>query len=152
MKRLHLHISVDNLEESRKFYTAIFGVEPTKVKDDYIQWLVDEPAVNMAISTQKDKKSGLNHLGIQVDSDEALTEIEDRLLAANISGEKQEEAVCCYAESKKYWVEDPSGVIWENYHTMKQVETFGGDDLTGGSGCCTPTFSKNGQWSAGGSC
>jgi len=152
MKRLHIHITVENLEESRNFYTAIFGMEPTKVKDGYIQWLVDEPAVNMAISTQKEKKLGLNHLGIQVDSDEALAEIEDRLLAAKIEGEKQEEAVCCYAESKKYWVEDPSGVIWENYHTMKQVETFGGDAFTGGSGCCTPTFSKNGQWSAGGSC
>ncbi|PHR54335.1 MAG: glyoxalase/bleomycin resistance/dioxygenase family protein [Arcobacter sp.] len=151
MKRLHIHISVDSLEESIKFYTALFGMEPTKLKDDYAQWLVEDPAVNMAISSGREKK-GLNHLGLQVDSDEALAEIEDRLLAANIAGEKQDEAVCCYAESKKYWVQDPQDVIWENYHTMKNVEYFGGDTFTGGSGCCTPTFSKNGQWSAGGSC
>jgi len=87
-----------------------------------------------------------------VDSDEALAEIEDRLLAAKIAGEKQEEAVCCYAESKKYWVQDPQNVVWENYHTMNDVEYFGGDSFTGGNACCEPTFSKNGQWSAGGSC
>jgi len=151
MKRLHIHISVTNLDESIKFYNALFGMEPTKLKDDYAQWLVEDPAVNMAISSGRDK-TGLNHLGLQVDSDEALAEIEDRLLAAKISGEKQEEAVCCYAESKKYWVQDPQDVIWENYHTMNDVEYFGGDTFTGGTGCCEPTFSKNGQWSAGGSC
>ena len=151
MKRLHIHISVTSLEESIKFYTALFGMEPTKLKDDYAQWLVEDPAVNLAISSGRDKK-GLNHLGLQVDSDEALAEIEDRLLAAKIAGEKQEEAVCCYAESKKYWVQDPQDVIWENYHTMNDVEYFGGDTFTGGTSCCEPTFSKNGQWSAGGSC
>ena len=151
MKRLHIHISVENLEESITFYTALFGMNPTKLKDDYAQWLVEDPAVNMAISSGREKK-GLNHLGLQVDSDEALAEIEDRLLAAKISGEKQEEAVCCYAESKKYWVQDPQDVIWENYHTMNDVEYFGGDTFTGGQSCCEPNFSKNGQWSAGGSC
>ena len=151
MKRLHIHIAVKDLQESIKFYNALFGMEPTKLKDNYAQWLVDDPAVNMAISSGRDKV-GLNHLGLQVDSDEALAEVEERLLAAKISGEKQEEAVCCYAESKKYWVQDPQEIIWENYHTMNDVEYFGGDTFTGGTGCCEPTFSKNGMWSAGGSC
>ena len=151
MKRLHMHISVEDLEKSRKFYTALFGMEPTKVKEDYLQWLVDDPAINLAISTNKEKQ-GLNHLGLQFDKDEDVQELEERLQKAGVSGEKQAEAVCCYAKSNKYWVEDPQGLIWENYHTMEQVEMFGGDTFTGGTGCCEPSFSANGKWSTGGSC
>jgi catechol 2,3-dioxygenase-like lactoylglutathione lyase family enzyme len=151
MKRLHLHISVNDLEKNRQFYTTLFGSEPTKVKEDYIQWLLDDPYINFAISTGR-ATTGLNHLGLQVESDEALEEIEQRLIAGNIIGEKQEEAQCCYASSKKYWVEDPQNIIWENYHTMEQIEVFGGDSFTGGVGCCTPSFSQNGKWSTGDCC
>jgi catechol 2,3-dioxygenase-like lactoylglutathione lyase family enzyme len=151
MKRLHLHISVQDLEQNRQFYTTLFGSEPTKVKEGYIQWLLDDPYINFAISSGRNK-IGLNHLGIQVESDDALETIEQRLIRGNILGEKQEEAQCCYASSKKYWVQDPQNIIWENYHTMEQIEVFGGDEFTGGRGCCQPSFSKNGQWSAGGSC
>ena len=146
MKRLHIHISVEDIEKSRHFYTALFGIEPTKVKEDYMQWLVDEPAVNFAISTGSQKK-GLNHLGLQYESDEALEEAKARLKAADVIGKSQEEAQCCYATSNKYWVQDPEEIIWENYHTMEQIELFGGDEFTGGIGCCNPTFSSNGQWS-----
>jgi catechol 2,3-dioxygenase-like lactoylglutathione lyase family enzyme len=149
MKRLHLHISVTDLDENRRFYTALFGMEPTKVKEDYLQWLVDDPALNFAISTGK-AKIGLNHLGLQVDSDDALGAIEARLQAAGIDGEKQEAATCCYARSNKYWVVDPQQIIWEQYHTMEQAELFGGDAFTGGVGCCEPTLSENGKWSTGG--
>jgi catechol 2,3-dioxygenase-like lactoylglutathione lyase family enzyme len=151
MKRLHLHISVNDIDESKKFYTTLFGSEPTKEKEDYVQWLLDDPAVNFAISTGK-SKVGLNHLGFQVDSDEALGAIEERLAGLEQVGVAQEEAACCYAKSKKYWIEDPQGVIWENYHTMEQIDVFGGDAFTGGTGCCEPTFSKNGQWSTGACC
>ena len=147
MKRLHMHISVEDLEKSSNFYTALFGTQPTKVKEDYVQWLVDDPAVNFAISVGNGKK-GLNHLGLQVDSDEAVQELESRFKEANISGEKQEEAACCYAKSNKFWVQDPQDIIWENYHTMEQMEVFGGDSFTGGTGCCEPSFSKNEQWSS----
>jgi catechol-2,3-dioxygenase len=157
MKRLHIHIAVKDLEESRHYYTALYGCEPTKVKDDYLQWLIDDPAINFAISSGRDIV-GLNHLGMQVDSDEELAIIEDRLVQANLLGEKQEEAQCCYASSKKYWSEDPQGIVWENYHTMEQIEFFGGDSFTGGTGCCEPSFSKksetssNGKWATGPSC
>jgi catechol 2,3-dioxygenase-like lactoylglutathione lyase family enzyme len=151
MKRLHIHVSVEDLQKSEKFYTALFGIKPTKVKDDYIQWLVDEPAVNFAISVSDERETGLNHLGLQVDTDDEVQELEERLQSAGVSGEKQAEAVCCYAKSNKYWVQDPQGLIWENYNTMEQMEVFGGDSFTGGSECCKPTFSTNSKWSTGGS-
>ncbi|MBL4730712.1 MAG: glyoxalase/bleomycin resistance/dioxygenase family protein [Sulfurimonas sp.] len=148
MNKLHMHISVKDLEKSRLFYTALFGHEPTKVKDDYLQWVLENPSVNFALSLS-DSKEGLNHIGIQYDSDEAVEAAEKRLKDVNILGEKQEEALCCYAKSNKYWVEDPSKLVWENYHTMEEAEMFGGDSFTGGQNCCEPTFSKNGKWSAG---
>lgn len=151
MKRLHIHISVKDLNESRQFYTALFGCEPTKIKEDYLQWMLDDPYINFALSTGR-ANVGLNHLGLQLESDDEVDVIEKRLKNANIRGEKQEEAQCCYAESKKYWVQDPQSVIWENYHTMQQIDLFGGDSFTGGTGCCTPTFSINGKWSTGGGC
>ena len=146
MRRLHIHISVEDLGKSRIFYEAIFGVAPTKIKEDYLQWLLDDPSVNFAISVNR-ANTGLNHLGIQVESDDALLEIQDRLTKANIDGQIQDEAECCYASSKKYWAIDPQNVIWENYHTMEQIEIFGGDSFTGGVDCCTPTVSDNGKWS-----
>mgnify|MGYP001765784285 FL=1 len=151
MKRLHLHISVKDLEESRRFYTALFGAEPTKVKCDYLQWLLDDPYINFAISTGRTKE-GLNHLGIQVENVEDLDAVEKRLVDARILGEKQESAQCCYAQSRKYWVQDPQNVIWENYHTSEQIEVFGGDGFTGGVGCCEPSFANNAQWSTSKGC
>lgn len=149
MKRLHIHISVADLNESRRFYTALFGREPTTLKPDYLQWLLDEPAINFALSTGRAKR-GVNHLGLQLESDEALEAVGARLDAAGVKGEKQEEAQCCYARSNKYWAEDPQGIIWEQYHTMEQVELFGGDAFTGGTGCCQPSFSADGKWRTGG--
>ena len=144
-------MSVKDLDINKVYYTALFGQEPTKVKEDYIQWLVDDPAINFAISTNKEE-IGINHLGIQVDSDEALEIIEKRLEAVNITGQKQEDAQCCYASSKKLWSLDPQNTIWETYHTMDQIETFGGDSFTGGTGCCTPKVSESGMWATGKEC
>ena len=149
MKRLHIHISVNNLNESRAFYTALFGMEPTTVKPDYLQWLVDDPAVNFALSTGRAKR-GLNHLGLQFDNDGDVAAVRTRLEAAGVQGERQEQAQCCYASSNKYWAEDPQGLIWEQYYTTGRIELFGGDAFTGGAGCCEPTFSANGMWRTGG--
>jgi len=141
MKRLHIHMSVDSIEESIGFYTTQFGAEPTKVKEDYAQWLVDDLSLNFAISTRGHEK-GINHLGVQYDSDEALelaqTEFEDK----GIKGKEDKGAICCYKESNKYWVTDPTGMVWENYHSMEDVEVFGIDGADTADGCCVPTFGQ----------
>ena len=99
-RRLHIHISVDNLEESIAFYNTQFGAEATKVKEDYAQWLVDDLSLNFAISTRGEEK-GLNHLGVQYESDEALLEAQDELDAKRINGKEENGAVCSYTESNK---------------------------------------------------
>jgi hypothetical protein len=134
-------MSVDNIEESIKFYSTQFQAEPTKVKEDYAQWLVDDLALNFAISTRGYEK-GVNHLGVQYESDEALESAQVNFEEKGIKGKEDKGAVCCYKESNKYWVEDPTGMVWENYHSMDDIEVFGIDGDDTADGCCVPTFGK----------
>ena len=143
-KRLHIHMSVDNIEQSIPFYSTQFGAEPTKVKEDYAQWLVDDLSLNFAISTRRDEK-GINHLGVQYESDEALLEAQTLFEDKGIKGRVEKGAVCCYKESNKYWVTDPSGVVWENYHSMSDVEVYGISRSDTEDGCCVPNFGKFSQ-------
>jgi len=140
-RRLHIHMSVDNLEESIAFYNTQFGTEATKVKDDYAQWLVEDLSLNFAISTRGYEK-GVNHLGVQYESDDALLKAQHTFEEEGIKGKVEEGAVCCYKSSNKYWVTDPTGMIWENYHSMDDVEVFGVDASDTADGCCMPTFGK----------
>jgi len=108
MKRLHIHMSVENIEESIKFYTTQFNTKPTKVKEDYAQWLVDDLSLNFAISTRGYDK-GVNHLGVQYDSDEALEKAQTLFDKEGIKGKEEKDAICCYKESNKYWVSESTG-------------------------------------------
>ncbi|NND00971.1 MAG: glyoxalase/bleomycin resistance/dioxygenase family protein, partial [Gammaproteobacteria bacterium] len=112
MKRMHIHIGVENLDQGIEFYNALFGVQPVKTKTDYAKWMLDDPRINFAISTRPGK-TGVDHLGLQVDGDDELEELRTRLKSADMSVFDEGETVCCYAHSDKSWVKDPSGIAWE---------------------------------------
>lgn len=135
MKRLHLHVGVENLSEGISFYTALFGAPPMKTKQDYAKWLLDDPRVNFAISTRT--KKGVDHLGIQVDEEAELTEVRERLKTKNIPVTDEGETICCYARSEKSWIQDPSGLAWETYRTMEDVQLFSGGEASSEAACCT---------------
>lgn len=143
MKRLHIHANVENLAESIAFYNALFGAEPSKTKDDYAKWMLDDPYINFAIST-RGGQIGIDHLGIQVDKADELGALRDQISAANISTHSDGAATCCYAKSEKSWVQDPNGIAWEAYHTMEDAQSFSGkteatSDATADTGaCCVP--------------
>ncbi len=139
MKRIHLHVSVDDLRQSIDFYSNLFAAAPTIEKEDYAKWMLDDPFVNFAIS-QRGNKAGLDHVGIQVEDSGELSEMKSRLEMANMNMLSQENTTCCYSKSDKYWVQDPSGIAWETYHTLESVPTFNGtgDDLPSKSSCCSP--------------
>ena len=109
MKRLHVHVAVDDLAASIKFYSTMFAAEPTVTKDDYAKWMLDDPRVNFAISA-RGAPAGLNHLGVQVENADELAEMNTRL--QKLDGEVVEEmgTACCYAKSDKYWATDPTGI------------------------------------------
>lgn len=140
MKRLHIHISVDELATSIRFYRALFAAEPTVLKDDYAKWMLDDPCVNFAIS-QRGAKAGLDHLGIQTDSGEELDELKTRIDAAGMAVLSEEGTTCCYARSDKHWVQDPSGIAWETYHTLDSAPTYSDaaqDVAANPDSCCAP--------------
>ena len=136
MKRFHVHVSVEDLAASIRFYANLFGAPPTVTKSDYAKWMLDDPRVNFAISDRA-AAPGLDHLGIQVDSGEDLSILATRLKAAGEVTLDQTAATCCYAKSDKSWVNDPSGLRWETFHTTGEAVTYGEDvDLA-------PTASKS---------
>ena len=139
MKRMHIHVSVDDLSKSIAFYNHLFNAVPAVVKPDYAKWMLDDPRVNFAIS-QRGSKAGLDHLCIQVDSEEELDEIRQRLQDADLSLLTQSGTTCCYAKSDKHWVQDPSGIAWESYHTLDSAPTFNDSaEPHADQACCAPT-------------
>lgn len=139
MKRLHLHISVANLNESIRFYSAMFSTQPTVTQSDYAKWMLEDPRVNFAIS-QRSAVLGLNHLGVQVESPEELSEMHQRLQNLQTDLIEETDAACCYAKSDKYWVTDPQGVAWETFHTLAGIPVFGDEhnEVTDPVACCVP--------------
>ena len=140
MKRFHVHVSVQDLPESLRFYSDLFGAPPSVVKDDYAKWMLEDPRINFAIS-RRGRAAGVNHLGFQVDSDEELKDLREQVSKAGIAALDQAGASCCYAKSDKYWIEDPQGVAWETFHTLGSVPIFGEETRRSGekSACCVPT-------------
>ncbi|GAB7521053.1 ArsI/CadI family heavy metal resistance metalloenzyme [Paraburkholderia sp. 2C] len=124
MKRMHIHVSVENLTESIRFYSAMFGgIEPTVRKQDYCKWELSDPAVNFAIS-QRLARSGIDHFGIQVETEEELTEMRNRFALAEIAAEEETASQCCYAVSDKSWTVDPQGVAWETFRTLEAAPSY----------------------------
>lgn len=140
-RRLHVHIAVDDLEKSTAFYSTLFAAEPSVLKDDYAKWMLEDPAVNFAISN-RGAKAGVDHLGFQVDSDAEVETIEGRLAAAEQAVAPQRNAQCCYAYGNKSWSTDPAGVAWEIFHTLNEIPVYGADSAPTGetapqaSGAC----------------
>jgi catechol 2,3-dioxygenase-like lactoylglutathione lyase family enzyme len=136
MKRFHVHLHVDDLAKSIAFYSKLFAAEPARVESDYAKWMLDDPAVNFAIST-RGKTSGIDHLGIQTDDPAELATMKARAEAADMALLDEGTTTCCYARSEKHWVTDPQGIAWEHFHTLGGIPVFReGEAAT--AACCTP--------------
>ncbi len=139
MNRFHVHLNVADLPASIRFYSALFAAEPTVLKPDYAKWMLEDPRVNFAISNTG-RATGIDHLGIQAETGEELSEIGRRLETAGTSVLPEDAAVCCYAKSDKLWTEDPQGTRWESFHTHGEATTYYAADsacATDGA-ACTP--------------
>ena len=139
MKRLHVHVSVTDLDESVRFYSTLFAAPPTVRKGDYAKWMLEDPRANFAIS-KREKATGIRHLGIQAEDESELAEIFARLDHAERPVLREGATTCCYAKSEKSWVEDPQGVQWETFLTTGESTVYGGEAIEGASAksCCQP--------------
>ncbi|WP_084397924.1 ArsI/CadI family heavy metal resistance metalloenzyme [Henriciella aquimarina] len=153
MKRLHVHIAVDDLDRAIGFYSTLFAAAPAVRKDDYAKWMLDDPRVNFAIS-QRGAAAGVEHLGLQVEDEAELAEVYGRLSQAGAPVLEEGETVCCYAHSEKSWITDPAGVPWEVFLTHGAAAHYGSGavseeaplaatptgmpDVAASAGCCAP--------------
>ena len=126
MKRLHVHVSVHDLEQSIRFYSTLFASEPSVKKDDYAKWMLDDPRVNFAISTHANPK-GVDHRGILAEPGGVLEVLGARLAQADVAITAQKGVTCCYAKGDKYWTLDPQGIAWESFHTLESAPVYGDD-------------------------
>ncbi|HSV45595.1 MAG TPA: ArsI/CadI family heavy metal resistance metalloenzyme, partial [Ramlibacter sp.] len=137
----HVHAHVDNLQASIAFYSKLFAAAPTRVETDYAKWMIDDPRINFAIST-RGAKPGIDHLGIQVDSESELGELKARAAAADMALLDEGSASCCYARSEKHWLTDPQGIAWEHFHTLADIPVFSEKApvtvAAEASACCAP--------------
>ena len=143
MKRFHVHVSVEDLEASIRFYATVFGGPPTVRKPDYAKWMLEDPRLNFAISS-RGAPPGLDHLGLQVDTDDELRVLRAQVEQAQIAARDQTGAECCYARADKYWITDPQGVAWETFRSLESIPLYGADTRTSpapaksGEACCAP--------------
>ncbi len=142
MKRMHVHVSVADLDQAIGFYAALFAAQPTVRKDDYAKWMLDDPRVNFAIST-RGRAPGLDHLGMQVENNDELNEVYGRLQRAGGEILEEGETTCCYAKSEKSWTDDPAGISWEVFHTTGESTDYGvsvqhGAQIAHAKACCEP--------------
>lgn len=124
--RLHINLAVENIENSVRFYSALFSIEPSVLKEDYAKWMLDDPHVNFAISTRRAAK-GLDHFGVQVESEAELHTVYDRLKTAELPFSEEGQTACCYARSDKAWSFDPDGNAWETFLTLGEHPVYGNE-------------------------
>lgn len=142
MKRMHVHVSVEDIPNAIGFYSALFAAQPAVLKTDYAKWMLDDPHVNFAIST-RGRQPGLDHLGIQVEDQTELHDVYARLRNAGGNIIEQGATTCCYAKSEKSWIDDPAGISWETFLTSGESTDYG-NSVEGGArvahakACCVP--------------
>ena len=144
MKRFHVHMHVEDLGKNVAFYSKLFGAQPTRLESDYAKWMIEDLAVNFAISTRGDEP-GIDHLGIQTDAPEELAVLKEQAEAADMTLLDVGETTCCYARSDKYWITDPQGIAWEHFHTLDSVPVFSekkAEVTEADSACCAPRASR----------
>jgi catechol 2,3-dioxygenase-like lactoylglutathione lyase family enzyme len=144
MKRLHIHVAVEDLQTSIRFYSQLFAAQPSLQKPDYAKWVLEDPRVNFAIS-QRGARPGVEHLGIQVEDRAELAEVYERLQRAEGPVIEERQKTCCYAQSEKSWIDDPQGVKWETFLTSGESTVYGTDEIRSkaekqvGASCCAPS-------------
>lgn len=138
MSRVQLALNVDDLDAAITFYSALFGTEPAKVKRGYANFAIAEPPLKLVLLENPGRGGTLNHLGVQVDSSDAVHAEIARLTEAGLFTEEEIGTTCCFATQDKVWVTGPDAERWEVYTVLADSETFGPDPQRAEDdpGCC----------------
>src|SRR6516165_9427423 len=141
MSRAQLALNVDDLGEAISFYSKLFNTTPAKVKPGYANFAVTEPPLKLVLIENPGHGGTLNHLGVEVESSEAVHAEIGRLTDEGMFTEEEIGTTCCFATQDKVWVTGPAGEKWEVYTVLADSETFGtrpellAADTSGGCAC-----------------
>ena len=143
MSRVQLGFNVDDLDEAVDFYSKLFATAPAKRRDGYANFAVADPPLKLVLFEQSGKGGTINHLGVEVDNTEMVTQAHNRLVGEGMATAVEDDVTCCFARQDKVWVDGPSGEPWEIYTVLEDVEMPGGqlrtvDPDTGGVCCAAP--------------
>jgi predicted enzyme related to lactoylglutathione lyase len=134
--KTHLSINVSSVEESIKFYSRMFGVEPVKVRPDYAKFDISNPPLNFTMNQTIFERGGsLSHLGLQVETTEEVLDMTQRWANSGLVTLEEMKTDCCYALQDKTWVEDPDGNRWEVFTVLENTE----GKPNAASACCGPS-------------
>jgi catechol 2,3-dioxygenase-like lactoylglutathione lyase family enzyme len=130
--KVHVHLRVSSLEQSRAFYERFLGGAPVKVKPGYLKFLPAFGPLNLALSEGRTADAGghVAHMGIQVPSHAVVVRELARVKAAGLPVREEFSVNCCHANQDKFWVRDPDGVEWEVYvlnHDLEDEEAADGE-------------------------
>jgi len=135
MRRIHIGLNVTDLDASVRFYSDLFGAQPSVRKDDYAKWMLEDPRVNFSVTSRCNVGHDV-HFGIQVESEDELSETAGRLRQAGRQVVDEPGAVCCYHRSEKAWVADPQDLLWETFLTRGEATEYGEDNAEIDALCC----------------
>ena len=86
MSRVQLALRVADLEDSIKFYSTLFGVQPAKRRPGYANFAITEPPLKLVLlEGQPEQATVMDHLGVEVDSSEQVTTATKRLAGAGLT-------------------------------------------------------------------
>jgi catechol 2,3-dioxygenase-like lactoylglutathione lyase family enzyme len=125
MSRAQLALNVDDLDEAIAFYSKLFNTAPAKVKPGYANFAVAEPPLKLVLIENHGHGGTLNHLGVEVDSSDAVHAEIARLGDEGMFTEEEIGTTCCFATQDKVWVTAPGGERWEVYTVLADAESFG---------------------------
>lgn len=125
MSRAQLALNVDDLDEAVAFYSKLFDIEPAKVKRGYANFAIAQPPLKLVLIENPGHGGTLNHLGVEVESSEAVHAEIGRLTEAGMFTDEEIGTTCCFATQDKVWVTGPGGEKWEVYTVLADTETFG---------------------------
>lgn len=123
-RAMHIGLHVSDISKTEKFYQILFGTDPVKSEPDYLKFELANPKLVISFIQKKGMTEGpdFGHLGIRVNSEEAVEEWHQRVKSSGLHTREEKEVACCYAVQKKFWVTDPDGYEWEVYQFLGDIK------------------------------
>ena len=138
MSRVQLALNVNDIDSAIAFYTKLFGTEPAKIREGYANFAIAEPPLKLVLIQNPGQGGTLNHLGVEVENSDLVTEATQRLQSVGLLTDLEENTTCCFAVQDKVWVHGPDAEPWEVYTVLADAPAMTKVAAEGESACCTP--------------